>query len=322
MNGSLAASSDRLKIGSMLRKMMPWDKSAEKVQQDRLYMGQVAQELVKNRRDHPTEKRDLLNAMIKGKDPKTGDFMSDGLISANMITFLIAGHETTSGLLSFAMLNLLKNPETYFKAQQEVDEVLGRGKMTVEHLKDLKYINAVLRETLRLHPTAPAFSRSIRNDNPNDVEELLGGKYAIRRDDKVLCLIAKSQRDPKVYGDDANKFNPERMLEDNFQRLPKGAWKPFGTGVRACIGRAFAWQEAQMALALILQSEYRIFPCLRHMLTLSLIIFRFQFHTRRSELRAESQTDSDYQAGRLLHESYSERWPDCNKSTEPPHEFP
>jgi cytochrome P450/NADPH-cytochrome P450 reductase len=61
MNGSLSASSDRLKLGSMLRKMMPWDKSAEKVQQDRLYMAQVAQELVKNRRDHPTEKRDLLN---------------------------------------------------------------------------------------------------------------------------------------------------------------------------------------------------------------------------------------------------------------------
>ena len=111
MNTSLSASSDRLKIGSMIRKMMPWDKTAEKVQHDRLYMGQVARELVQYRRDHPTEKRDLLNAMVKGKDPKTGELMPDGLISANMITFLIAGHETTSGLLSFAMLNLLKNPE-------------------------------------------------------------------------------------------------------------------------------------------------------------------------------------------------------------------
>ena len=133
--------------------------------------------------------------------------------SRNMTTFLIAGHETTSGLLSFAMLNLLKNPDAYFKAQQEVDEVLGRGKMTVDHLKSLKYIDAVLRETLRLTPTAPAFSRSIRDDNPNEVEELLGGKYAIRRDDKVLCLLAKAQRDPKVYGDDANEFKPERMTE-------------------------------------------------------------------------------------------------------------
>lgn len=254
MNVSLSSSSNRLKLGSLVRKMMPWDKSTEKLQESRQYMGKVARELVQMRRDNPTEKHDLLNAMINGTDPKTGEKMDDALISTNMITFLIAGHETTSGLLSFAMLNLLKNPEAYFKAQQEVDQVLGRGKMTIDHLKELHYINAVLRETLRLSPTAPAFSRSIRKDNPNDVEPLLGGKYAINRADKVLCLLPKSQRDPKVYGDDANEFKPERMLEENFQRLPKGAWKPFGTGLRACIGRPFAWQEAQMVLALILQS--------------------------------------------------------------------
>lgn len=254
MNSGLTAASDRLKVSSLVRKMMPWDKSAEKVKQDGAYMQQVARELVQIRRENPTEKRDLLNAMVNNADPKTGEYMSDELISANMVTFLIAGHETTSGLLSFAMVNLLKNPAAYFKAQQEVDTVLGRGKMTPEHLKDLRYIDAVLRETLRLTPTAPAFSRSIRSNNTKETEELLGGKYAIRRDDKVLCLIGKAQRDPKVYGDNANEFKPERMLEDNFQRLPKGAWKPFGNGVRACIGRAFAWQEAQMCLALILQS--------------------------------------------------------------------
>ena len=91
MNTSLSASSDRLKLGSMIRKMMPWDKSTEKVQHDRQYMSQIAKELVQVRRDNPTDKRDLLNAMVKGKDPKTGDTMPDGLISSNMITFLIAG---------------------------------------------------------------------------------------------------------------------------------------------------------------------------------------------------------------------------------------
>ncbi|KXL43553.1 hypothetical protein M433DRAFT_155711 [Acidomyces richmondensis BFW] len=254
MNSRLSAASDRFKVGSMIRKLMPWDKTGEKIEQDSQYMGKVANELVQLRKEHPTEKRDLLNAMIHGKDPKTGQSMPDGLISSNMITFLIAGHETTSGLLSFAFLNLLKNPESYFKAQQEVDRVIGRGRMKTEHLKDLKYINAVLRETLRLTPTAPGFSRSIRRDNPNDVEQLAGGKYAINRDDKVLCMITKCQRDPKVYGEDANEFKPERMLDENFNKLPKSAWRPFGTGVRACIGQAFAWQEAQMAVALLLQN--------------------------------------------------------------------
>lgn len=93
----------------------------------------------------------------------------------------------------------------------------------------------------------------IRRDNPNDVEQLAGGKYAINRDDKVLCMITKCQRDPKVYGEDANEFKPERMLDENFNKLPKSAWRPFGTGVRACIGQAFAWQEAQVSMATLYQ---------------------------------------------------------------------
>ncbi|KAK5110979.1 hypothetical protein LTR85_000689 [Meristemomyces frigidus] len=254
MNTSLTASSDRLKLSSLVRKMLPWDKSGEKLKVDREYMKVLSRDLVQVRRDNPTDKRDLLNAMVKGKDPKTGDMMPDGLISANMVTFLIAGHETTSGLLSFAFVNLLQNPEAYFKAQQEVDRVVGRGKVRIEHMKDLKYIEAVLRETLRLTPTVPAFTRSMRHDNPNDFEPLAGGKYAVNRNDKILCLISKTHRDPKVYGENANEFQPDRMLDENFQRLPKAAWKPFGSGVRACNGRAFAWQEAQMAIALLLQT--------------------------------------------------------------------
>ena len=254
MNTTLSVSSDRLKIGSMLRKMLPWDHTVKDVQEARQYMQSVAKELVQRRRNNPTEKRDLLNAMVKGKDPKTGETMEDGLITSNMITFLIAGHETTSGLLSFAFLLLLKNPEAYFQAQQEVDRVVGRKKLTAKHLNDLKYLNAVLRETLRLCPTVPAFTRAVRNDNPNAFESLAGGEYAVSKDDRMLCLIAKAQRDPKVYGEDANEFKPQRMLDDNFNRLPKGAWKPFGTGVRACIGRAFAWQEALAVTALLLQN--------------------------------------------------------------------
>jgi cytochrome P450 / NADPH-cytochrome P450 reductase len=78
-----------------------------------------------------------------------------------------------------------------------------------------------------------------RKDNPNEIEMLAGGQYAINKGDGVLCLITKAQRDPKVYGEDANEFRPERMMDENFAELPKGAYKPFGTGVRGCIGQAF-----------------------------------------------------------------------------------
>jgi len=75
---------------------------------------------------------------------------------------------------------LLQNPETYTRAQEEVDWVVGREKLTAEHLKHLPYMNAVLRETLRLYPTAPGFVRAVRPDNPNEYEYLAGGKYPIK----------------------------------------------------------------------------------------------------------------------------------------------
>ncbi|KAK3943363.1 cytochrome P450 [Diplogelasinospora grovesii] len=251
MNHTLAARSQRGQVGGMIKSLLP--SYQKQLQRDNDYMKSVADQLVKYRRDNPTEKKDLLNAMIHGTDPKTGKSMRDDLIGVNMQTFLVAGHETTSGLLSFAFMNMLMNPETYFAAQQEVDRVVGKEKILPKHLNELKYINAVLRETLRLTPTAPAFARGIRPENKEE-RVLLGGKYEIPRDTGVLCLIGKIQRDPKVYGEDADGFKPERMLDENFEKLPKNAWKPFGTGLRACIGRAFAWQEALLVTALLLQN--------------------------------------------------------------------
>ncbi|KAL9479479.1 hypothetical protein ACSS6W_004265 [Trichoderma asperelloides] len=85
----------------------------------------VAKQLLNDRRTNPTSKKDLLNAMILNKDPKTGESLDDDTIIRNMITFLIAGHETTAGLLSFLFYELLQNPEAYRKAQEEVDTVIG-----------------------------------------------------------------------------------------------------------------------------------------------------------------------------------------------------
>ena len=89
-------------------------------------MRNVAVEVIARRRANPTDKKDLLNAILFGKDPQTGERLTDESIMNNMITFLIAGHETTSGLLSFTTYYLLSNPEAMQKAQQEVDRVVGR----------------------------------------------------------------------------------------------------------------------------------------------------------------------------------------------------
>ena len=97
MNSSLTAASDRIKLASIVQRMMPWDHSAEKIQADREYMRKISNELVQHRRDHPTDKRDLLNAMVNGKDPKTGEKMSDNLISANMVRVCSMTKATCAG---------------------------------------------------------------------------------------------------------------------------------------------------------------------------------------------------------------------------------
>lgn len=103
---------------------------------------QTAQGVLDSRRKHPTGRKDLLSAMLDGVDPKTGQKLSDSSIIDNLITFLIAGHETTSGLLSFAFYMLIKHPETYRKAQSEVDSVIGKGAIRVEHMNKVWNRNA------------------------------------------------------------------------------------------------------------------------------------------------------------------------------------
>ncbi|KAI0901177.1 cytochrome P450 [Annulohypoxylon nitens] len=208
----------------------------------------TSDEVLQERKKNPSTRKDLLNAMLNGVDPKTGQHMTDASITDNLITFLIAGHETTSGLLSFTFYELLKHPEAYRKAQEEVDTVIGKGPITVEHMSKLPYINAIMRETLRLDAPITQFGVTAKEDT------LLAGKYPVYKDEPIALLLKKGHVDPAVYGDDAEEFKPERMLDEPFNKLPKNAWKPFGNGLRACIGRPFAWQEATLAIAMLLQT--------------------------------------------------------------------
>ncbi|KAI6497010.1 hypothetical protein PoMZ_05916 [Pyricularia oryzae] len=240
--------------GNKTRRLLPdvfYRTTDRKWHDDAEILRRTADEVLKARKENPSGRKDLLTAMIEGVDPKTGGKLSDSSIIDNLITFLIAGHETTSGMLSFAFYLLLKNPTAYRKAQQEIDDLCGREPITVEHLSKMPYITAVLRETLRLYSTIPAFVVEAIEDT------VVGGKYAIPKNHPIFLMIAESHRDPKVYGDDAQEFKPERMLDGQFERRNRefpNSWKPFGNGMRGCIGRAFAWQEALLITAMLLQN--------------------------------------------------------------------
>lgn len=213
-------------------------------------MHQIADELISARKKLGAEapQKDILSTMLYAEDPQTGERLSDENVRYQMVTFLIAGHETTSGLLSFAVYELLRHPEILERARAEVESVMGEGEPRFEHLQQLTYLDQILKETLRLYPTAPAFAVC-----PIEAKTILGGKYLVRREQTLFVLASMLHRDPKVWGDDAERFNPDHFAFEQAARLPPNAWKPFGNGQRSCIGRPFALQEATLVLAMMLR---------------------------------------------------------------------
>ncbi|WP_394156657.1 bifunctional cytochrome P450/NADPH--P450 reductase [Bacillus altitudinis] len=221
-------------------------KRRKEFEQDVDFMKQLVDDIIQERKKQDKTGNDLLSLMLHAKDPETGERLSDENIRYQIITFLIAGHETTSGLLSFAIYFLLKNPNKLKKAVQEADDVLQGGLPTFKQVQKLSYTRMVLNEALRLWPTAPTFSLYAKEDT------VIGEKYPIKKNQSVNVLLPKLHRDQAVWGEDAEEFKPERFMHP--EKIPQHAYKPFGNGQRACIGMQFALHEATMVLAMVLHN--------------------------------------------------------------------
>lgn len=230
--------------------------SARQHQADAQFMADLVDEVIAARHGTADAGRDLLGLMLHEKHPVTGQRLDPVNIRNQVITFVAAGHETTSGALSFALYYLTRNPAALAAAQAEVDAMFGdetAPKPTFAQVTKLRYIRRVLDEALRLWPTAPGYLRAAREDT------MLGGKYRMRAGDWVVVGLPLLHRDPSVWGPDADSFNPDRFAPGAARKRPAQSYKPFGTGDRACIGRQFAAHEAVLALALVLH-RYELVP--------------------------------------------------------------
>ncbi|MFM9588549.1 cytochrome P450 [Streptomyces scabiei] len=197
---------------------------------------------------------DLLDRMLETAHPESGERLSAENVRRQVITFLVAGHETTSGALSFALHYLARYPDLAARARAEVDRVWGdAARPGYEQVAKLRYVRRVLDEALRLWPTAPAFSREAREDT------VLGGVHPMRRGAWALVLTSMLHRDPEVWGVDAERFDPDRFDAAAVRGRAPHTFKPFGTGARACIGRQFALHEAMLVLGLLLR-RYELTP--------------------------------------------------------------
>jgi unspecific monooxygenase len=150
-------------------------RSHERDENRKAYMADVVDEVILTRRENPGgAHEDLLELMLRAAKENDPNRIDELNIRHQVVTFLVAGHETTSGALSFALYYLSQNPEVLAKAQAEVDAVWGTEEPPFEKIAKLRYVRRVLDESLRLWPTAPAYARAARQDTT------LIGKYPMK----------------------------------------------------------------------------------------------------------------------------------------------
>ena len=195
---------------------------------------------------------DLLYTMLK-HDSGGRPVLDQQNIRHQIMTFLIAGQLTTSELMPTALYNILHHPAVLSRVQAEVDEVFGTDDDHLPSYDDigrLTYLRQVLSETLRLSPPVLGFDRMALVDN------VIGGKYPIKQGEAVTVLTGALHRQPE-WGDNVELFDPDRFEPSVAAARPAALFKPFGTGVRSCIGRQFAVHEATMAIARLVH-RYRL----------------------------------------------------------------
>ena len=190
---------------------------------------------------------DLLDLLLEGEDPETGRSMSTAELRDNLLTFIVAGHETTALTLAWAFYLCAFDQDVQDKARAEAQSVLQGRTATAADLPNLPYCRMIIDEALRLYPPAALVSRTAQ------APDTLAGRE-VKKGDTVMIPIYALHRNALLW-DDPDAFRPERFAE----KPQRYAYLPFGDGPRICIGASFALQEAVIILATLL-AKRRFFP--------------------------------------------------------------
>lgn len=205
---------------------------------------------VSKRLEVPTDRNDLLSKLQAGKD-EDGNPMGKEELTAEALTLLVAGSDTTANSACAIIYYLARTPSVQEKLQKELDEhCLDSDVATAERVKNLPYLQAVINEGLRLHPTV---AMGLPRVAPGGGITVLGN--LLPQGTIISAPTYTIHRDPTVFGDDVEEFRPERWFECDSAAVSK-AFAPFSVGPRACIGRNLANLELQIIIASIFKRFY------------------------------------------------------------------
>ncbi|WOH13214.1 hypothetical protein DCAR_0832723 [Daucus carota subsp. sativus] len=208
---------------------------------------------------HINEKEDILSRFLveSKKDPEN---MNDQYLMDIILNFIIAGKDTTANTLSWFFYMVCKNPLVQEKISQEIRDVFGSkrdessiedfvGAINDEKLEKMQYLHAALSETLRLYPAVPVDGRCAEED------DILPDGYKLRKGDGVYYLSYAMGRMPRIWGDDAEDFRPERWLNSDGVFVPESPFKfvAFHAGPRICLGKDFAYRQMKIVSIALLR---------------------------------------------------------------------
>jgi cytochrome P450 len=205
--------------------------------------------MIAERRKTNRDQSDMLSMLMSTRDAETGEQMNDRQIRDEIITFLIAGHETVAGALTWTFYLLSKNPTVERMLRQELITTLGQRPPTFQDLPNLTYTRMVVDESMRLYPPVWLMTRrAIAGDE-------IGG-YRIPANALMVMSQYLTHRHPSFW-ENPEGFDPLRFTPEQIATRPRFAYFPFGGGPHLCIGNTFALTEAQLILATVAQ-RYRL----------------------------------------------------------------
>jgi cytochrome P450 len=211
----------------------------------RAHIYREAARCLAQRRRTPSARADLLDLLLQASDAETGRSMDDDELVHNLVTFIVAGHETTAVALTWTLWLLAKYPRLQDQVAAEAQATIGSGDVEPQHIERLKLARQVLQEAMRLYPPVPAISKQPL------ISLVLGGQ-ALTPTTEVTIAIYPLHRNRSIWKN-PDSFDPGRFADEQNKARPSCSYLPFGAGPRVCIGASFAVMEATVILALLVR---------------------------------------------------------------------
>jgi cytochrome P450 len=203
----------------------------------------LVQKIIDERRARGDLGDDLLSMLMTARDETTNEAMSDQQLRDEVMTIVLAGHETTANALAWTWYLLSRHPDVARRLHQETRDVLGERAPTLADLPRLELTKRVVEESMRLYPPAWCFERQAV-----EPDEVMG--FAIPRRG-IVGISPYMLHRHEAYWENPEGFDPDRFLPERSAARPRYTYLPFGGGARMCIGNAFATMEAQIVVAMI-----------------------------------------------------------------------